>query len=142
MSRFIGFVSSYFGNSAVRFNVGILLGLLLNFSYTVFSLIVGIVYEDAWYVSAAAYYTLVAVLRYLLIGASSERGGQITSQTVSILITILFVPMSGIIMYTVLDERFRIPHRAPVVLFGLYAAFAVLRALYGIIFSRKKRFSN
>lgn len=138
MSKFIGFLSSYFENSETRFNVGTLLGLIFNSAYIVFSLVFGIMNGAAWYVSVSAYYTLVVILRYLLIGAS-DGVAQISAGTVGELILLLLFPMSGIIAYTVFFDVPSVPHRAPVVLFGLYAAFGIIRALYGIFLSKNKR---
>ena len=138
MSKFIGFLSSYFENSEMRFNVGTLFGLIFNASYIVFSLVFGIMNEAVWYISVSAYYALVVILRYLLIGAT---GGvaRISAKTVGELILLLILPMSGIIAYTVFFDASAVPHRAPVVLFGLYAAFGIIRALYGIFLSKNKR---
>ena len=56
--------------------------------------------EAVWYISVSAYYALVVILRYLLIGAT---GGvaRISAKTVGELILLLILPMSGIIAYTV-----------------------------------------
>ena len=138
MSNFRRFISSYFQNSDVRFNVGVLFGLVLNVGYIVFNLVLGIMSENVWYISVSAYYTLIVVLRYMLIGDSGENTGQIYAKTVGTLITVLFLPMTGIIIYTVLTDRFLLSQRAPIVVFALYAAFGIMRALYGILFSKRK----
>lgn len=138
MSKFIGFLSSYFENSETRFNVGTLFGLIFNASYIVFSLVFGIMNEAVWYISVSAYYALVVILRYMLIG-SSGKAARISSKTVGELILLLILPMSGIIAYTVHFDISTVPHRAPVVLFGLYAAFGIIRALYGIFLSKNRR---
>ncbi len=138
MSNFLRFVSSYFENSEVRFNVGVLIGLILNAAYVVFNIVFGIMYGNVWYISVSAYYTLIVILRYMLIGIPDENMGQISAKTVGMLIMILFFPMSGIIMYTVLTNARHATARAPVVIFALYAAFGILRALYGIFLSKRK----
>lgn len=138
MSNFLRFVSSYFENSAVRFNVGVLFGLILNAGYIVFNLVLGIMSGNVWYISVSAYYTLVVMLRYLLIDSSGENAGQISAKSVGVLITILFLPMTGIIIYTVLTSPERNSPHAPVVVFALYAALGILRALYGIFLSKHK----
>ena len=79
MSNFLRFVSSYFENSAVRFNVGVLLGLILNAGYIVFNLVLGIMSGNVWYISVSAYYSLVVMLRYMLLDSSGENAGQISA---------------------------------------------------------------
>ena len=141
MRSFSRFISSYFENSAVRFNVGILFGFLLNAAYIVFSLVLGIMHGNVWYISVSAYYTLVVALRYLLIGASEEEGGTISASTVSTLILILFLPMSGIIFYSVITGAAYLSGRAPIVVFGLYAVIGILRAIYGLLISKSRKSS-
>lgn len=138
MDSFRGFISSYFNNPRVRFNVGVLGGLLLNAGYIVFNLVYGIVSENVWNISVSAYYTLIVSLRYMLIGMSGEKTGQISAKTLSELIMILFLPMSGIMIYTVLTDASRTNGRAPLTVFALYAALGIFRALYGIFLSGKK----
>lgn len=138
MDAFRRFVSSYFSNPRVRFNVGVLGGLLLNAGYIVFNLVYGIMSENVWNISVSAYYTLIISLRYMLIGISGEKAGQISAKTLSELIMILFLPMSGIMIYTVLTNASRTNVRAPLIVFALYAALGIVRALYGIFLSDKK----
>lgn len=138
MSGFIRFVSAYFKNPTVRFNVSVLVGLLLNSSYIVFNLVYGIAHENVWNISVSAYYALIVSLRYMLIGISGEKTGQISTGTVGSLILILFLPMSGIMIYTVLTSASHANERATIIVFALYAAFGILRALYGIFLSDKK----
>ena len=74
----------------------------------------------------------------MLIGNSPESRGQISQKTVGALISILFMPMRGIIIYTVLTSAEHTYRPAPIVIFALYAAYGILRALYGIFFSKRK----
>lgn len=142
MSKFLRFVSSYFENSEVRFNVGVLFGLVFNVGYIVFNLLLGIMTENVWYVSVSAYYTLVVVLKYMLIGNSQENSGQISARTVGALMAILCLPMSGIIIYTAVTNADHASAGAPIVVFALYAALGILRALYGIFLSKHKEKSE
>ncbi len=138
MSNFIRYVSLYIKEPGVRFNVAILLGLILNGCYIVFNLVLGIVYGNIWYITVAAYYMLIAVLRYLLIdggeGGCSDEG----AKTVSSLMLVVALPMTGMIIYTVITNNRSALPSVTLPFFLVYAIVSILRAAKGLFVSKRE----
>lgn len=142
MNKFMQYVSIYIKNEQIRFNVAILLGLIFNACYIVFNLVLGILYGNAWFVTVAAYYMLIAVLRYMLIeSGGSEREVAEYSKTVASLMLILSVPMTGMIIYTVLTNTSHSTPRITLPVFAGYAFFSIFRAIFGLIANKKENAS-
>ena len=138
MKDFIGFVSLYLNDSKVRFNVGVLFGLVLNCFYIVFNLIYGIKYENAWFVTVSVYYTLIVILRYFAID-SGDGGSRTENEALSgILMLILSAPMTGMIFYTVITNSSHTTPKSTLPVFAVYAFYSILRAVFGL-FSSKNR---
>lgn len=146
MKGFAGYISVVLKNKTVRFYVCVFLGLLINACYIIFNLVSGIVYGNAWFITVAAYYTLIVSVRYLILGSSrSTHGGYecsiediIAIKTCGILMLILGVPITGMIIYTVISDRIYKYSSLVFVLLFIYAAFSVLRAASGIFSSVRK----
>lgn len=138
MSKFIRYVSIYINDERIRFNVAILLGLILNACYIVFNLVLGILYGNPWFITVSAYYMLIAVLRYMLINDGLEAGAVDNSKTVASLMTILSVPMTGMIIYTVLTNTSYGTPGITLPVFGGYAFFSIFRAIFGLIANKKE----
>ena len=135
MKRFVRYFVVYFNNLAVRRNLGILVGLLFNFFYVIFNLILGIKQENVWFITVASYYMLVSVLRYFLLdGAGEGEWCESREGLVGYLMLILSVPMTGMILYTVLTGSIRsYPiHSLPVI--AAYALFGIFRSVHGLFF--------
>ena len=137
MDRFIRFLSVYFLDKKARFNAAVLLGLILNACYIVFNLVLGILQENVWYITVAAYYTLIVILRYLIIDGNDAADS--AAHTVSRLLLIVSFPRTGMIIYTVIGggksgyPRFVIP------IFAAYAVFSIFRAVFGLFVFRKNK---
>ena len=136
MNKFREYASIYIRNSTVRLNVSLLVGFLFNGMYIVFNLVSGIIYSNAWFITVAAYYTLIVSMRYLVIGAQ-DKNNPLASRTVGVLILILGVPITGMIIYTVLESREQRYSTVLIVALGVYALFSILRAIFGIAGSKK-----
>ncbi len=137
MKRFFSYVALCFSDSSVRFNLGMLFGMILNILYIAFNFVLGILYGNVWLITVGAYYMLIVVLRYMLIDDTSPDNSRVP-RLVSRLLLIVAIPMTGIIVYTVLtDYRGLLPRRIVPVLV-LYAALSLIRALFGIFFSKHR----
>lgn len=139
MSNFVRYVSLYIKEPGVRFNVAILLGLILNGCYIVFNLVLGIIYGNVWYITVAAYYMLIAALRYLLIGGGEDGCRYDTSKTVAALMLAVALPMTGMIIYTVITNSRSAPPRVTLPFFFAYALISILRAAKGLFSSKREK---
>ena len=146
MKKIIDYISEYFKNKTLRFHVSLFTGLILNTFYIIFNLVSGIIYGNAWFITVAAYYTLIVSVRYLLLGnhrvdrpntdfltESAE-----ATKTCGNLLMILGVPITGMIIYTVISNR-RYEYSAAVfIMLSAYAMFGITRAIWEIFSSKKK----
>lgn len=129
MKKFVSYVAHCLYDRKTRFNIGILLSIIFNSFYIVFNIILGILYENAWFVAVSAYYILILVLRYMLVGEQQRDNVNL----VSTLMLIISLPMSGMIVYTIINgPSSKTPSRVLPVLV-IYAIFSIFRALYGIL---------
>ncbi len=135
MKNVFRYVVLCLSDSEVRFNLGVLLGMILNILYIAFNFILGILYGNVWLITVAAYYMLIVVLRYMLINEDTE--DKCMSRLVAKLLLIVAVPMTGIIAYTVLtDYRGLMPRRiVPILVF--YAVISLFRAIFGLFISKR-----
>jgi len=141
MKNILSYLSLYLSDSTVRFNVGVFFGLFLNSFYIVINVIWGIKYGNAWFVTVAAYYTVVAMLRYFIIDTGRDgRKEKNATELLGALILILSVPMTGMIIYTVLTGESNGYPNSSLPIFAAYAVFSVFRAVYGLL-SRERNFS-
>ena len=150
MKKVTDYISEYFKNKTLRFHVSLFTGLILNTFYIIFNLVSGIIYGNAWFITVAAYYTLIVSVRYLLLGNHgadrpdsdfSAESAEAT-KTCGNLMMILGVPITGMIIYTVISNR-RYEYSAAVfIMLSVYALFSITRAAWGIFSSKKKSFAS
>lgn len=136
MSNFVRYVSLYMKEPGIRFNVAILLGLILNGCYIVFNLVLGIIYGNIWYITVAAYYMLIAALRYLLIDSGEKSRSDDSAKTVATLMLVVALPMTGMIIYTVITNNRSVPPSVTLPFFFAYAIVSILRAVKGLFSSK------
>ena len=68
----------YLTNAAFRVRVSLYSSLMINAAYSIFKLIVGVVYGSLWWGAVAVYYILLALMRFVLLRymqKSGENGG-------------------------------------------------------------------
>ncbi len=123
-------------DSSVRFNLGVLLGMILNMLYIVFNFVLGILYGNVWFITVGAYYMLIVVLRYMLM-ENTDDTAEYVPKLVSRLLLLVAIPMTGIIVYTILtDYRAVMPRRiVPILVF--YAVFSAIRATLGLFLEKR-----
>ena len=146
MKSFRGYISVILKNETVRSNVFLFLGLLINACYIFFNLLSGIIYGNAWFITVAAYYTIMVSVRYLILGNSRTDGCDLKASIEVIrsirlcgtLMLILCAPITGMIIYTVIYDRIYEYSAFVFVLLFIYAIFSVVRAAVGIFFGEKR----
>ncbi len=128
-----GYLSAYFKDHRIRIGLAMLVGLIFNACYTVYNLVLGILYGDVWLVTVAAYYTLVAILRYLLFDYGEDV--KHTAQLVSKLVLIVSAPLTGMIIYNVITSGGRSYPSATLPIFAAYALYSIVKAGASLAFS-------
>lgn len=141
-----GYIFVVLKNKTVRFYVFAFFGLIINACYIIFNLISGIIYGNAWFITVAAYYTLMVSVRYLILGnlCSADCKSEYSieniksTKTCGTLMLILGAPITGMIIYTVVSNiTYNYSDFVFVFLF-IYAAFNILRASFGIFSVKEK----
>ena len=101
------FGGRYVNDLAFRGNVSIYQGMMVNFLYVLFRIIVGIRYASVWFISMAVYYLVLAVLRLSLIMDYRHKSKAIEMRCyrrTAWMLFLLNLPMGGMILQMVLTN--------------------------------------
>ena len=135
MKKIRNFISLYIKDKSARLNLSIFLGLILNVLYIFFNLVVGIIYRNVWFITVSAYYSVIVFLRYLVIsdGQNVSRVSLENSKRAGMLMMLLGIPVTGIIIYTVLLGISKKYAYVFLVFLALHSLFAITRSLFSYI---------
>ena len=142
MRRLTGavFAGKYIGDLAFRGSVSIYQGMIVNFFYVVFRILIGIRYASVWFLTIAIYYLLLGIMRLSLI--LSYRNRNMKSELrcyrrTAWLLFLLNIPMGGMIVLMVLtDSGFSYPGYV-IYLSALYTFYTIILAIAHLVEFRK-----
>ena len=142
MRRLTGtvFGGKYIGDLAFRGSVSIYQGMMVNFFYVVFRILVGIRYASVWFLTIAIYYLLLGIMRLSL--ALSYRNRNMKSELrcyrrTAWLLFLLNIPMGGMIVLMVLtDSGYSYPGYV-IYLSALYTFYTIILAVVNLVTFRK-----
>ena len=142
MHRLTGtvFGGKYIGDLAFRGSVSIYQGMMVNFFYVVFRILVGIRYASVWFLTIAIYYLLLGIMRLSL--ALSYRNRNMKSELrcyrrTAWLLFLLNIPMGGMIVLMVLtDSGYSYPGYV-IYLSALYTFYTIILAIVNLVTFRK-----
>lgn len=126
-------------SSAIRLEISLLIGLLMNLIYITENLISAIIYRSAWSASVTAYHTLFVIARAYLLGSHRREFGSSDAvlanricQKVGASLLILDVLASFMMLYSVHHGQ-QISYSG-IVLFGffIYTAYSLATSMYGM----------
>lgn len=95
------FGSRYLGDLAFRGSVSIYLGMLIDFIYVIFRVVVGICYASVWFASMAVYYLVLGSIRLFLVRGcrSRDRTGEVRCYRLTAwFLFLLNIPMGGMMI--------------------------------------------
>ena len=132
------FVFIYSSDPTVRVNLSLSISLVTNFCYIVFNLVSGISYSSVWFVSAAAYYLLIVLARYIIIDASSEGELEIykACKRVGSLILTMTIPVAGVIFYVSAIKSPAKYSRFILLILLCYSIYSLTRSVIGLFAGR------
>lgn len=133
----LGAVNRRMSDVAFRGNISIYQGMTVNFLYMIFRMIMGIRYTSIWFVSMAAYYLLLGVIRAYLIICYKQRNMKdetVCYRNTAWFLFLLNVPMGGMI---VLMVRTNSGFSYPGYVIYLSALYTVIIAVRNIVKFRK-----
>ena len=142
MHRLAGtvFGGKYIGDLAFRGSVSVYQGMMVNFFYVVFRILVGIRYASVWFLTIAIYYLLLGIMRLSLI--LSYRNRNMKSELrcyrrTAWLLFLLNIPMGGMIVLMVLtDSGYSYPGYV-IYLSALYTFYTIILAIVNLVKFRK-----
>ena len=142
MHRLTGtvFGGKYIGDLAFRGSVSIYQGMMVNFFYVVFRILVGIRYASVWFLTIAIYYLLLGIMRLSLV--ISYRNRNMKSELrcyrrTAWLLFLLNIPMGGMIVLMVLtDSGYSYPGYV-IYLSSLYTFYTIILAIVNLVTFRK-----
>ena len=142
MRRLTGtvFGGKYIGDLAFRGSVSIYQGMMVNFFYVVFRILVGIRYASVWFLTIAIYYLLLGIMRLSLILSYRNRSVKAELRCyrrTAWLLFLLNIPMGGMIVLMVLtDSGFSYPGYV-IYLSALYTFYTIILAIVHLVEFRK-----
>lgn len=136
----IPFGRKYFDDITFRGGISIYQGMIVNFLYVVFRMVVGISYASVWFISMAAYYLVLGIIRMSLI--ISYRHRDMKSEwrcyrRTGWMLFLLNIPMGGMIIQMVLnDSGYSYPGYI-IYLSAMYTFYTMILSLVNLIKFRK-----
>lgn len=94
-------IGPYLKDAAFRGNVGIYQGMVINFLYMIFRVVLGIRYTSVWFISMAVYYLVLGAIRATLIVSyrkRDEKRERRCYRRTAVLLFLLNIPMGGMIV--------------------------------------------
>ena len=142
MHRLTGtvFGGKYIGDLAFRGSVSIYQGMMVNFFYVVFRILVGIRYASVWFLTIAIYYLLLGIMRLSL--ALSYRNRNMKSELrcyrrTAWLLFLLNIPMGGMIVLMVLTDSGYSYQGYVIYLSALYTFYTIILAVVNLVTFQK-----
>lgn len=134
------FGGRYVNDLAFRGSVSIYQGMLINFLYVVFRIVVGIRYASMWSVSIAIYYLVLGILRLSLILSYRHRNKVNEPhcyRRTACLLFLLNIPMGGMILLMALtDSGYSYPGYV-IYLSAMYTFYTMFLSIVNIVKFRK-----
>ena len=134
------FGSRYANDLAFRGSVSLYQGMIVNFLYVLFRIVVGIRYSSVWFISMAVYYLVLGVLRLSLILSCRHRT-EIDELDcycrTAWLLFLLNIPMGGMIILMVLTNSGYSYPGYVIYLSAMYTFYAMIVSVINLVKFRK-----
>lgn len=138
------FLHAYFTSPRTRVKISLYFSLVLNGAYTLFQFFLGLRHSSVWYYSLAAYYLILTVTRFLLLGytrayAPGERmmAELRKYRATGILLIILNIALTGVVTLTVLSYKVTHHHEITVIAMAAYTFTALTLAIVSTVKFRR-----
>lgn len=134
------FGSRYLSDPAFRGNIGIYQGMLVNFFYVVFRIVVGIRYTSVWFVSMAVYYLVLGGIRLFLICSYRRRDSAKEVRCYRLTAWLLFVlniPMGGMILLMIIANNGYSYHGYVIYISAIYTFYTMIMSVINLVKFRR-----
>ena len=136
----------YLTDAVFRIRVSLNFSLAINIIYSTFKLTFGLYYSSAWWVATGVYYTLLAILRFVLIRymrRDNEKQGLVYEykcyKLCGILMLVLNLSLSGMVVQMVWQNKGSAYPGFTIFAVAAYTFYAVFSSATDIIKYRKKK---
>lgn len=138
------YIDRYMTDAVFKSNVGLYRSLTINLIYVIVNMVSGYVYQTYWFVIFAAYYTIIAIMRFLLVRyvgknlIGDNRLGELKRARLcaSILLTVNLA-LSGAVMMMVYFERGFRYQGFLIYVVALYTFYTTVTAIIDMVKYRK-----
>ena len=134
------FARRYRADLAFRGSVSLYQGMMMNFLYVIFRVIVGIRYASVWFLSMAAYYVTLGGIRLFLLrsrrNSTSAQELRCYRRTAWLLL-LLNLPMGGMIVQMVVTNSSYTYPGYVIYLSAIYAFYAIIHAVMQLVKYRR-----
>lgn len=132
------FGSRYFNDLSFRGSVSIYQGMTVNFLYVIFRIAAGIRYASVWFISMAAYYLVLGILRaYLIFSYRRKSDKKICYRRTAWLLFLLNIPMGGMILQMIkMNSGFYYPGYI-IYLSAMYTFYTMILSVINLVKFRK-----
>lgn len=136
----------YVGDIKFRTEVSLGIGFTINLLYIVMKLVSGIYYRSTWFISLAVYYTLLAVMRFLLLWRKRGPEGKARRElelrryrSCGIILLFMNMALAGIVVFMVRHNRGYEYPGTLIYAMAAYAFYAVIIAAVNVIKFRRHK---
>lgn len=132
------FGSRYFNDLSFRGSVSIYQGMTVNFLYVIFRIAAGIRYASVWFISMAAYYLVLGILRaYLIFSYRRKSDKKICYRRTAWLLFLLNIFMGGMILQMIkMNSGFYYPGYI-IYLSAMYTFYTMILSVINLVKFRK-----
>lgn len=136
--------NKYMTDAAFRTHISLYLSLVVNLLYVGVNILSFVLYRSMWFIALAAYYVILAVMRFLLARYVSKhsigknRIGELKSARLCsyILLTVNFVLSAAVLMILYQDKGFEY-HGMLIYVVALYTFYITVKAIINLVKYRK-----
>lgn len=134
----------YLSDAAFRAEVLLYPSLCINLFYAAVKLVSGILYGSAWLITLAAYYALLAVMRFLVLTAARKRhsitliGEFRRCRLCGVLLAPMNLALSGMVLFLVRQEGSYHYPGVLIYVMAMYTFYAVITAAINIVKFRRR----
>lgn len=134
----------YLTDVAFRAEVSLYPSLVINMLYAAVKMVSGILYSSVWFITLAAYYILLAIMRFVLLTSARKR--RVSSsiavelrryRVCGILLAVMTLALSGMVLFIVRQDGSYSYPGVLIYAMAMYAFYAVITAVVNIIKFRK-----
>lgn len=134
----------YMTDAAYRIHVSLYLSLSINFLYVVLHLLSGFWYQTNWFYVLAAYYGILAVMRFLLVRyihshaiGTNILGEWERARICACILTLVNLSLSGVVLMMMYQDRGYIYHGILIYVMAMYTFYITIMAVIDIVRYRK-----